>query len=323
MKMPGFLIKTGLFLKEQAPNIAIIGGMIAEGFAGYMIYRQTTTLPDILDEQQEKMDELIEEHSEEELELPSVKRDMAAIKAQTFGRVVWHYTPVIAAAVGGTTLIFSGVYGLNKKYIAAVGASAMWQKAYDTVMERAFEKYGEEGVRYLKYGTRREEREVIELDDDGNQVVKKELIEVSDERMPIDGSIYSIIFDETTQLYRDNQGDPLYMESQAKVYERGLNEKYNAGYPVYYDDLVCMFCGADSIYRNDELRNTGWYKRDLDNRDAGDNYIDLHLSRVVVADENGVDKIYLRMDPNVPGIVSLNAGVQRIRRVGGKYLSQV
>ena len=319
MKVPGFLVKVGLGIKQAAPDISIGTGLILTGVTGYLIYKQTSSLSDILDEQNEKMDEIIEQYDEDELESRPVKRELAAVKAETFGRVLWHYTPVIATGVAGAGFTFAGIYGIKKRYLAAVGAATMWRKAYDTVMERALEKYGEEGVRYLKYGTRREEREVI--DDKGN--VTKEVIEVSDERMPIKGSVYAVLLDETTELYRSCQGDIGTMEFQAGVYARGLNEQYNAGLPVYYDDVIKIFCGVDSPYRNDELRNTGWYKRDLENRDAGDDFIDLHITRVITCDEDGVDKVYLRMDPNVPGPISLNAGKNRIRRIGGKYLSQI
>lgn len=323
MKVPSFLIKVGMGLKEASPDIMVWGGIITLVAAGAVVYKQTTTLPDILDEQEEKENEIIENYSEEELELPAVQKQIKKVKAETIGRVIWHYAPAAGLGALGVTLELTGHHLIKSRYLAAVAGYNALQKAYDIVIDRAREKYGEEAVKYLKYGTRVEKIEDEIIEEDGSITKVPNYVEVQDGKPAISGSIYSIMFGPEDNLYKDCQGDALYMRNQLTVYQAGLNEKYNAGYPVYYDDIVVAFCGPDSPHRVDELRNTGWYKRDRTNKEAGDNCIDLGISTVVSVDpETGEDVVYVRIDPNVSGIVSLNAGKDRIRKIGGKYISQ-
>lgn len=323
VKLPGFIIRAGVGLKDIAPDLMVWGGIAALVGGGIAIYHETTTLPDILDEQEEKLNEIIEQYDEEELQVPAVRREIRKVKVETFGRVAWHYAPAAGLTALGITLELTGHGIIKKRYLAAVAGYNALQKAYDVVMDRALEKYGEEGVKWLKYGTRYEEVEDEIIEEDGTVTKVKSKVEIAEGSLP-SGSVYSIMFGPGDNVYDDCQGDPLYIRNQLEVYQAGLNEKYNAGYPVYYDDIVVAFCGVDSPRRVDELRNTGWYKRDRDNKEAGDNCIDLNISTVVSCDpDTGDDTVFVRIDPNVPGIVSLNAGKNRIRKFGGKYLSQI
>jgi len=325
MKVPKFIVDAGMVIREKSPDILVVSGGVLLLAAGYTVFKLSTDekMNDILSEQEDEINEITEQHDEEELQLPAVKKDIRKVQIKTVGRVLWHMMPAIGMAGAGFAMELAGHNILKKRYLSAVVVANASQRALDAVLERARSKYGEEAVRYLKYGTHEEIVDIEEEDENGNKTKRQEVIEVADEDYPIVGSVYSVVFDENTDLYRSCGGNITAMRSQLQIYQNGLNEQYNAGYPVWYDDVIVMTCGVDSEHRCDELRNTGWYKRDKSSAADSDGYIDLRIHTFMGFDEDGNSKQYLRIDPNVPGIISLNAGKNRIRKVGGKYLSNI
>ena len=323
--MKAFFARAAASIKDASPEILMGVGIVSLVAAGVLACLETQSAGDILDEQEEKKAQIIENHSVEEQELPEVKHELRWLKVKTVGRLAWHYAPAIGLTVLGVTSVLVGHKIIRGRYLAAVATANVIQTAYDKAMERVQEKWGDGGVKYVKYGIEEEEYTEKETDPEtGKKVNVTKTRDIPKEVNYLEStSPYTVVFDENTSLYKDNQGSIVHMRSQAEVYQAGINEQYNAGIPVYYDELITMFCGPDSELRTDELRNTGWYKRDKKNREDGDDCIDLHIGTFMGCDpETGEPKMYLFMDPNVPGIVSLNAGKNRIR-TGGKYISQV
>lgn len=320
MKLPGFLIKAGAKLSDASPDILMVVGIGSLFAAGVVACLKTQSLNDILDEQQEKTDEIVENHSEDELQLPEVKHELTKIKIGTVGRIAWHYAPAAGLTALGVTSVLVGHHILKGRYLAAVAGYNVLQKAYDTVIDRVQSKWGDEGVKWAKYGIEQEEYEVEEIDEKGKKKKVKKTRDVVKDNAP-SGSPYMIVFGPGDDIYDSCGGSIVHMRSQLQIYENGENEVYNNGFPVMYDDIVKMCCGADSEKRTDERLRDGWYKRDINNREAGDDYIDFRIGTFNGCDpETGEDKQYIFIDPNVPGIVSLNAA-NKVRR-GGKYISQ-
>lgn len=323
--MKAFFAKAAAKISDASPEILTGVGIVCLLTAGVLACLETQSVDDILDEQEEKRKAIIENHSEEELQLPAVKSELRWLKVKTAGRVAWHFAPAFTTAAVGTASVLWGHHIIRGRYFGAVALGKGVQVAYDAAMDRVREKYGEEAYKYAKYGIEQEEYKEQETDPEtGKKVTVKKTRDICNNvNYLTQSSPYTVVFGPETSLYDECQGSIVHMRSQAEVYQAGLNERYHQGLPVYYDDVLTMFCGVDSEYRTDELRNTGWYKRDKNNREEGDDYIDLKLGTFMGCDpETGEPKMYLFMDPNVPGIVSLDAGKNRIR-TGGKYISQV
>ena len=77
-----------------------------------------------------------------------------------------------------------------------------------------------------------------------------------------------------------------------------------------------------------DLRNLGWYERDPENKENTDDHkainfrINTFYGKAGDDDPYDNDKVWVMIDPNIPGLIDLNVPKQP-KRVGGKYLSQV
>lgn len=319
-------IKSIISSAVNNPKLMLGVGITAFVGAGVWACVKTLKLPTILDEQGEKQDEIIENHSEEELQLPEVKKQQVNVTLQTIGRISWNYTgPAILAAVGGYCV--SRAVGLEHnnavKYAAAYTGIS---KAYNAVLDRVEKKWGQAGLKYAKYGIeeREEEIEVTEMDEKGKTKTHKEIVK-KDIAVDIDSnSPFRIVFDESTSLYREHGGSLISMRSELEAYQNNLNIEYNMGNPIYFNDIVRWCCGNDERWLSDLGQVAGYYKRDLSNKNAGDDRVDLRIGTFYGCNpDTGEDQLFIYIDPNIPGEICLDANKARPIRTGKKYISQV
>lgn len=323
----GALFKTvGSKISESSPDLLVGVGLVSLVAAGAMAIVETRKLDDILDEQAEKHNQITEHHSEEEAQLPAVKREHAKVTINTIGRVAWNYKYTIGLTALGTTSILGGFRIIKVRYIkkvaecqaVAAGARAI-QKAFDTAMDRVQEKWGRSGYNYAKYGLETEEYTETETDEDGKKKkVKKECyIETPDS---FQTSPWTIVFDPTTFLYEQFGGSIPNMMNALQKYEDKLNEQYCAGVPIFYNDIVNKIEGLNSPFICDEGQVYGWYKHDQDNRADGDDKILLRIQTFNGCDpETGDQRQFVMIDPNVPGPVCLDSPKRIKNRFGSKY----
>ena len=322
------------------PKVMLTAGIVTMVGAGVLACVQTIKLEKIVDEQNEKLDEITENHSEEELELPAVKKELALTKAQTVGRIVLNYAAPVALAGFGAYLLCRS-YGLeHRAYLAMSGAYATMSKAYDEVLKRIEKKWGEEGLRYAKYGIEQREVEREVEDEKGKKKKVKENEDYIEDRnwQAIKAiSPNAIIFDEETELYRANRGVEQFIVSSLIATEKGLNIVYNAGVPVFYNDIVRGVAGNDPRWLTDLGQITGCYSKDPANVEAikdkdGISRVRLNWGTFTGTDpETGEPRQYVYIDPTV-ALIDLDKNrhlyptgdlQKSIHRIGGKYNSQV
>lgn len=323
----GALFKTvGSKISEASPDLLVGVGLVSLVAAGAMAVVETRKLDDILDEQAEKHNQITEHHSEEEAQLPAVKREHAKVTINTIGRVAWNYKYTIGLTALGTASILGGFRIIKVRYVkkvaecqaVAAGARAI-QKAFDTAMDRVQEKWGRSGYNYVKYGLETEEYTETETDEDGKKkkVKKERYTETPDS---FQTSPWTIVFSEGTYLYEQYGGSiPLMTEVLGK-YQDALNEQYCKGIPIYYNDIVNRIEGLNSPYICDEGQVYGWYKNDPENRDSGDDKIDLRVQTFYGCNpDTGESEMFVMIDPNVPGPVCLDSPKRIKNRFGSKY----
>lgn len=323
-------------LISAASNPKLLIGLGIGGFIAATVWAcaQTLKVENILDEQNDKLDDIIENHAEEELELPEVKKEINIVKAKTIGRIALNYVgPVIV--LSAATFCVLRAYGLQRQaYLAVSAAYGGLAKAYDSVLNRIEKKYGEEGLKYAKYGIEETEVEKEVTDEKGK--VKKEKVkeDIATERWQDmkKASPNIIIFDEETPLYRQFGGSTVHIVSELKTTEAYLQTQYNAGVPIFYNtDIVRNVCGNDARWMTDAGQILGCYKWDPDNRKAVDDTVNLQVGTFVGTDaETGNPKTYVYIDPLV-ALVNLDANkrvhpqadILNKKRFGKKYISQV
>ena len=332
MKGVGLIAKVGAKLSNASPEILVGAGLFTM-VAGVVVavVKDSKKTTEIMQEQQQKHDEIVQNHSEEEQQLPAVKREHRKVSVQTVGRVIWHHKLAIGLVTIGAAEVLGGFKIIKGRYIrkviecnALTASTAALQKAYDAVLDRVRNKYGEEGYNYAKYGLEKEEYTEETTDDKGKtHKEKKERYRGYDIDAIKQTSPWAIVFGEDSSLYQECGGSLVHMRSQLTAYQGVLNQEYNSGVPIFYNDIVRWTCGNDSEYLCDEGQICGNYKHDVLNREAGDDCIDLRIQTFMGCDpETGEDKMYLMIDPNIAGPVCLDSPKRIHGRFGGKYISQ-
>ena len=303
--------------------------------AGVTACVQTLKVEKILDDQNAKLDEIIENHTEEELQLPEVKKEMGVVRAKTVGRLVLNYAAPVAMA-GMAAWAICRAYGLQRQaYLAMSAAYGTIAKAYDAVLDRVEKKWGIDGRKYAQYGIEEQETgEIITIDENGKKKKEKIKDNVATERWEDmkKSSPNIIIFDEETSLYKEYGGSIVHMRSELVAGQNYMNTQYNAGVPIMYNaDIVKNFCGNDARWMTDAGQVLGCYKGDPDNRAEINDCVDLGIDTFVGTDpETGDPKTYIYIDPKI-ALVNLDANkslypqsdIFNKKRVGGKYISQV
>lgn len=323
-------IKDILVKAINNPKLLVRFGIAGFIGAGVFACVQTLKLEGIIEDTNEKIDDIVENHSEEELKEPEAKKELAIVRAKMVGKIAANYAgPVIIAGMAAWAICRA--YGLQKQAYLAISAIA---KAYDTVLERVEKKWGPQGLKYAKYGI--EEQEVGEstyIDEKGKTKTEKIKGDVATERFEEmkKSSPNMIIFDEDTSLYRNNGGDIERMRAELIRGQNGFNTIYNAGIPVMYNsDIVREFCGNDPKFYTDAGQVLGFFKDDPENRAATNDCVDLGIGTFIGTDpETGDPKSYIYIDPKV-ALVNFDInrklwpqGSLQKHRVGGKYISQL
>ena len=297
---------------------------------------QTLKVEGIVDEANEKIDDIVENHSEEELELPEVKKEIGVVRAKMVGKIVLNYTgPVVMAGMAAYAICRA--YGLQRQaYLAMSAAYGTMAKAYDAVLDRVEKKWGQDGLKYAKYGIEQEEVEKEIVDEKGKKKKIKEKEDVCTERWEDvrKSSPFAIVFDEETSLYKSCGGSLVKMRSELVTLESWLQTKYNQGVPLFYNsDVVRNVAGDDTRWLSDLGQVTGWYSKDFKNVEATDGTLLLNYYTFNGTDpETGERKQYIAIDPNCE-LIDLDAnktlyptGILQLdtkKRVGGRYISQV
>ena len=322
----GFAV-IGQDLGTASPTIMTVAGVGLIFAAGVKAVIDTKHANEILDDQIKQIEHINENHTEEEMQLPEVKREIASTKIKTAGKLVWNYKWSLLMAGAGISLIFGSDHIMNTrldkmtmKYTAAAAALNASQKAYDIAMERARTKYGEAAEKYLRHGTLEEIYEEEEVDEEtGKKKKVKKTRDVAEDGYFAKGAPNLVVLDEQSLLYRECQGSLVHMRSQAQMYENVLNENYHSGCVITRNDIIKWLCGNDDPHLNDAGQILGYSKWDPENRKNNPkDCIDLGIFTFMGSDpETGEAKMYLAIDPNIPGPVSIDA----THRKTGKYIA--
>lgn len=315
MKVPAFITKFGAKLSENAPDICVVVGtglMIGGGVWGCV--QTAKHVGAILDNH----NEMIEEINNSNISDEEKKKETREVFFETGCEFAKTFVGPVSAILVGATINGIGFGKMKKRYITTAVALKGMTKAYDIAMDRVRERWGEEGYRYVKYG-----QEVDEIEENGE---KKKIFRGSEDSIKLASPYAQVITD--GMIYRECGGSAIHIRSALESYQQLLNTEYYAGKPVYYNDVIRWIFGSDAASRlSDDGQRVGWYRRDGLNREAGDDHINLNIStfygKIGDDDPYDQDKLYIMIDPNVPGEVSLSRGMDEKIRTKGKYLSQI
>lgn len=320
-KIQPFINSIGPRISANAPTVMVVAGTVGLAAAGIWACKVTADkVPDILNEEDEivtmiknlKCDEMTEEENKKDIE-KSIKK----AKRDTKIKIVKAYALPAGLGLVSVASILSGNHIIQKRYVAALAGMQGLQTAYDNYRSRIVDKFGEAADKYAAYGIETEIVEVEETDEKG-KVTKthKEREIMSDITGATVHSPYFQLIGPDSALYRESQGNPIFMRNQLEIYEAVLNEMYDRGLPIYYNDSLKHIFGNDIEYMGedgkvhtrltDDGQIVGWYKYDKRNRAMGDERINLRIGTIHNHnDETDKDEIWFYIDPNVFGPVRL------------------
>lgn len=318
MNKPAWLIKVGAKLTEKRPDILVGTGIALMAGAAVLGCVQTAKyMNDVLDEHNEKIENIKKNVSEED--------QKAEIRTRYFNTslsIVKMYAAPVAMISIGATFICLGHGEMKKRYTVMAAAYNTVSKAYDVYRKRISEKYGEDADYYGRYGV----ETVTEKDENGEEVKKRVL---PSEDMLADASPYLRVIDQDSIIFKECGGSPIHIRAALEQYEQMLNSMYYNGQPIYYNDVIRWIFGAKDEYLSDDGQIVGWYLRDPINTENADGYkpVNLRISTFLgkKGDDDAYDQdmVYICIDPNVAGVVSLARGAENKIRKGGRYIGQV
>lgn len=323
------LAKALATVKDLSPEIGAYGGtalMIGGGI--WLAINAYKYLPEIVDDYNEGMAEIESYIIDEDYTEKDKKKDISELRMNTAKRLVKALgLPSLTMAAGATGNI-AGFKAEKKKYVAAMVFAEATAATLDKVVNRVEEKWGEDGRRYVLNG-----EEPVEIEDQETGE-KKKVYKGSETDLAWPISPYCMTIDRG-HLYEHSGGNATLLLSALHEYEDLVNVQINAGTPVYYYDILRYIFGEEVIsvledhnLIHDDIRQLGWYLKDPKNRDnmeAGRIFnlrADTWLGKVGDDDPYDNDKVWVRINPNIPGMIDLVHSKRKIR-TGGKYISQI
>lgn len=334
VKMPKCLIKLGLKAKEASPEILLGVGIVAIVGGGVLACVNTAKkLGDICDEREDAIKEFDEENGladKSDMELVNdVPSELQAERTEVIKAANHHmafeiaklYSIPVGLVILGTTSILVGHHQIRKRYLVMSAAYSAMSKAYDTYRRRIAEKFGEEADYYGRYGYERQKIKVV--NEDGS-VTEEEANVVDPDQLYSVASPYARVIGRDSFLFRECGGSPIHIRSQLECYQEMLNTQYFNGQPIYYNDVIKWIFGNDPTKMSDDGQIVGWYRRDPKNNEyADDKGIDLRISTFYGkrGDDDPYDRdyLYIQIDPNVAGPISLERGQEYVEKITARY----
>ena len=297
--------KVGFKFKKHSPEILTGAGIVCVVASTVMACKATTKLSTILDETKEQTDQIhgyVEKNGySEKYSEKDEKKDLAIVYTKSCVNVAKLYGPSILVGVLGVTSILAGNNVLRKRNVALTAAYTAVDSSFKKYRERVVERFGEAVDRELKNNARKEEVEIVETDENGEEkVVKKAAYVVS----PSDISEYARFFEEYTVDDKGNKIKNTYWTSNneynlmfLKKAESFANDKLRINGYLFLNEVYEML----GIPKTKAGQVVGWVYDEKN--PVGDNYVDfgLYKDNLSYSDfVNGYDPAIL-LDFNVDG----------------------
>lgn len=290
--------KVGLTLKKHSPEILVVTGVVGTVVSAVMACKATTKLNDILEEAQERINNVkdyieSEEYAEKYTE-EDCKKAVVLAYVQTGLDVAKLYAPAVGVGVLSITAILTGHNITRKRSIAYAAAYTAVENAFKDYRGRVVDRFGKELDKELRYNIKSKEVEEVVQNEDGSETVVKTTANVIEDNMP---SVYARFFDETCKGWtKDHDYNLMCLRDTQKW----ANIKLQRDGYLFLNDVY----EALGIPKSKAGQVVGWIYDEKDPN--GDNIVDLGIYDPRNADKrqfiNGYEQAIL-IDPNVDGAI--------------------
>ena len=294
--------KASLKLKKHSPEILVVGGVIGAVTSAVMACKATTKLSEIIDESKEQIGQIhdyvdrkgfSEKYSEQDS-----KKDLALIYAQTGIKLVKLYAPSVILGALSIASILASNNILRKRNAALAAAYAVIDKGFKEYRGRVIDRFGEAVDKELKYGLKSKEVEITTVDENGNEVTKKETVDNLMDDDPNDFSPFAIVYDDgNTGWTKDPELNKMFLVKQQNYANDLLQRR---GY-LFLNEVYEML-GAKQTKAGQIM---GWVTND-DDPNGSDNFVDFGIFDITKSKKrdfvNGYERSII-LDFNVTNII--------------------
>ena len=284
--------KAGLQIKKHSPEILMVAGIAGTVASTIMACKATTKIDKILEDKNYKVEKIHEAVDSEVIDytVEDSKKDLTIVYAQTGVKLAKLYAPAIALGVLSIGSIVAGQRILKKRNIALAAAYTVVDKGFKDYRKRVVERFGQEIDKELRYNIKAEEIEVKTIDENGNEVVSKEVVNTVNTN-----SDYARFFDASCEAFTKS---PEYNLMFLKRQQDWANEKLRTQGYLFLNDVYEMLGMQKAPYG----QIVGWVYDEKNPK--GDNYVDFGIYDASNEDKrrfvNGLEQVIL-LDFNVDG----------------------
>lgn len=294
------LNRTGLKIKKHSPEILLAAGTVGVVVSGVMACKATLKVNEILDESKQQIDTIhsvaADPNMTEKYTAEDSKKDLAIVYTQTAVKMIKLYGPSVGLGMVSLGCMIGSNRILSKRNVALAAAYTAVDKSFKEYRSRVVERFGKQLDKELRYNIKAKEIEEVSKDENGHEVVKKEVVDVIDDD-PNTYSPYSIVFDDGNEGWDpDPERTKFFLIQQ----QNWANERLKAKGHLFLNEVYDML-GAR---RTKAGAQVGWV---YDEKNVvGDNYVDFGIfdTRRSKARDfvNGYEKVIV-LDFNVDGYI--------------------
>lgn len=292
--------RTGLKIKKHSPEILLAAGTVGVVVSGVMACKATLKMNEILDESKQQIDTIhsvtADPNMAEKYTAEDSKKDLAIVYTQTAVKMIKLYGPSVGLGVVSLGCMIGSNRILSKRNVALAAAYTAVDKSFKEYRGRVIERFGKQLDKELRYNIKAKEIEEVSKDENGHEVVKKEVVDVIEDD-PNNYSPYSIVFDDGNEGWDpDPERTKFFLIQQ----QNWANERLKAKGHLFLNEVYDML-GAR---RTKAGAQVGWV---YDEKNVvGDNYVDFGIfdTRRSKARDfvNGYEKVIV-LDFNVDGYI--------------------
>lgn len=292
--------RTGLKIKKHSPEILLAAGTVGVVVSGVMACKATLKVNEIVDDAKQQIDTIhsvaADPDMTEKYTAEDSKKDLAIVYTQTAVKMIKLYGPSVGLGVVSLGCMIGSNRILSKRNVALAAAYTAVDKSFKEYRGRVIERFGKQLDKELRYNIKAKEIEEVSKDENGNEVVKKEVVDVIEDD-PNNYSPYSIVFDDGNEGWDpDPERTKFFLIQQ----QNWANERLKAKGHLFLNEVYDML-GAR---RTKAGAQVGWV---YDEKNVtGDNYVDFGIfdTRRSKARDfvNGYEKVIV-LDFNVDGYI--------------------
>lgn len=237
MSFQSFKNDTALFMDKNKPEIMLVAGLVGVIGATVLACRATLKAKDVVEEHNERLEEIQENLNEEEkAELPvEAKKDIRKVYLKTSLKLAKTYAPAIAVETAAFALLIKSNSVQRDRLAGLTAAYITVDQAFKKYRQAVIEELGEEKDLEFKTGLKKQKIDAIVEDEEGNEKLKKEEGLVLPDGRYI--SEYAKFFDESCPDWQKSPENNLHF---LRLQQAAANEKLKIQGHLFLNEVYDM-----------------------------------------------------------------------------------